>query len=101
MAIKESVTLEEVINYLNELLEVDTEAVSNLFNNVRVPCNEAMANYETVQVEANRLPEVYGEYAVGILGILNGLFGCGEDSWSTIYMTVDNGVITRFCSGGK
>lgn len=64
---KNKETFEKIINYLNELLEVDATAVESLVSN-RVPCNEAMANHPTVSVSGR------GEdYSVGLLGFLNGL----------------------------
>jgi hypothetical protein len=101
MAIKESITLEEVIAFLNSLLEIDREAVTTLFDAARVPCSEGLANHPTVQVVPNRAPEVYGKYSVGVLGILNGMFGTDNESWGTIYMDMDEGKIVRFKDGGR
>lgn len=66
---KKSVSLDEAIAYLNELIEADRPAIAALIAN-RVPCNEALADHNTVQVQAQ-----HGGFHVGMLGILNGLFG--------------------------
>ena len=71
--IHDSVTLDQVVAFLNELLRLDRDAVGKLLA-ARVPCNQAFADHPTVQV-AKRGD---GTYDVGILGVLNGLFGVFE-----------------------
>jgi hypothetical protein len=56
-----------VVDFLNSLLTVDSEAVSKIFLN-RVECNKHLLNHPTVQVGL-----VDGSYKVGALGLLNGL----------------------------
>lgn len=82
--IKESITINEVIDFLNELADADPAAILALVQN-RVPCNRAMANHPTVQVQ------VTGKiYMVGPLGILNGAFGVDENNYGPITVTVDD-----------
>jgi len=65
---------QEVVKFLNELTEVDRDAMSNLVD-TRVPCNDKLADHPTVQVL--QLP---GDVCrVGFLGILNGIYGVGTD----------------------
>lgn len=79
------VSLDETIQFLNGLLELDRPAIAALIAN-RVPCNESLANHPTVQVNAQ-----HGGYWVGILGILNGLFGIDEkDGWGYIVAVFDD-----------
>lgn len=64
---------EQVVELLNELLELDADAINALIR-VRVDCNECIGNHATVQVRS------VGNYGyegceVGLLGILNGVFG--------------------------
>jgi hypothetical protein len=69
------VSLNDVIKILNEALESDREAITKLFTS-RVECNEDLANHPTIQVgdyHGN------GKHMVGILGLLNGLFGIRAD----------------------
>ncbi len=81
--IKETVTVTEVIDYLNEITELDRSAILAIFTN-RVKCNEKLANHPTVQIgESN------GDFTVGILGILNGLFGVDENNWGPICSVSD------------
>lgn len=72
---------EEVVDFLNELLKIDSKAINELFN-IRIPCNEALQDHPTVQVNHK------GE--VGILGILNGLFGIQENGQGYIAIELDN-----------
>ncbi len=74
MVIDESLSLDLVIDKLNEILEHDRAGISDLFLNKKSPCNEELANHPTVQVWGEG-----GSYSVAILGILNGLFGVFDD----------------------
>lgn len=65
-----SITLDELVSFLNELVALDADAVTALFEN-RVPCNEALADHPTVQIVVN----AENKYTVGLLGIINGMFG--------------------------
>jgi hypothetical protein len=85
---KDSVTVQEVCDLLNEMLKMDYSCTHALINN-RVQCNQALADHPTVQVrqyEKNHLPKV------GLLGILNGLFG----PQGQIRMIVDENKILSF-----
>lgn len=59
--------INKVVEILNGILATDPKAVKELLLN-RVPCNEAMADHNTVQVI-----DKDGEFSVGMLGILNGV----------------------------
>ena len=69
MPIKPAVRLDETIAFLNEALKLDPDAVKALCD-TRVPCNKAMANHSSIQV---------GGATVGLIGLLNGLFGARDD----------------------
>jgi hypothetical protein len=81
-------TVDDTIAFLNSLLEIDRDAVSTLFS-VYVPCTKAkatphidhypLADHPTVQVNCEG-----GKCEVGMLGILNGLFGVDERNWGFI-----------------
>lgn len=84
--VKEQITLDETIELLNELIRIDANAMAALIAN-RVPCNEQMANHPTVQCRAQ-----HGGFHVGMLGILNGLFGVIDYSgWGPITFVFDDG----------
>lgn len=86
--IRESVTVDKTIAFLNSLLEVDREAVSALMEQ-RVPCGPDLAAHPTVQVMSEG-----GLSVVGFLGVLNGLFGTHPSGtrkgWGTVAAIVDD-----------
>jgi len=89
--LKKQVKPKEVVTYLNRLLKTDRLAVETLFN-IRVLCNSRMAKHPTVQVG-----KFSSKYAVGIIGIINGMFGADMNGWGCISMDLDEGnKIKRF-----
>jgi len=101
MPIKESVTLDEAIAILNRALEEDRVAISELMLDHKVECNGALADDETIQV-GKRLKLGESVSTVGVLGILNGLFGIDDDMYDTHYGAIgaqvdkDDGTIQSF-----
>jgi len=92
--INETVSVEQAIKLLNEMLVIDPDATQNLLDN-RVKCNETLANHPTIQVrqyENDKYPQV------GFVGVLNGLFGIDDVSGiGAICCEVDNnGKILNF-----
>lgn len=88
--IQETVTLDHVLEVLNDALEIDPEAMNDLVE-ARVPCSEALAEHPTIQVHtvrmtvfSNNKSEETKTHTVGLIGILNGLFGADNDQWGTI-----------------
>lgn len=55
--------------------------------NIGVPCNESLANHDTIQVR----DEGNGKYSIGILGILNGLFGKDSKGVGYIKAEIEDG----------
>jgi len=84
--------LDETIDFLNQLFEIDPNALAALIAN-RVPCNQGMADHPAVQVGKQN-----GGYHVGMLGILNGLFGTDERGYGAIMAVFDSdsGDLLRF-----
>ncbi len=66
-------TADYIVAFLNELVKVDPKALQALIT-ARVECNEIIAKHPSVQVQ-----EMDGTYQLGILGLLNGLVGAGEN----------------------
>lgn len=89
--VKEKIGLQETVDFLNELLKIDPIAITALFN-IRIGCNKVLADHETVQV----LVSGKNYYQVGMIGILNGLFGIDEYGWGHITINYDNGKIIEF-----
>lgn len=86
----DTIDLDSVITYLNELIAIDKPAIAALLAN-RVPCNEYLAEHPTVQVSAQ-----HGGYHVGMLGIINGMFGVNRQGFGLIRYVFEDGELIRF-----
>lgn len=83
-----NVDIDTAIRLLNEALAADRDAMEKLISN-RVNCNEVLAKHPTIQVKAfAEKGSSYGKsevtgplirYSVGMLGIINGIFGADEN----------------------
>ena len=106
--IKTEITLQDTLAFLNELLSIDPKAIQALVNQ-RVDCNKQLADHPTVQVSNYRIPVDFIEgqdsapgYKVGILGVLNGLFGSDAEHWGAIAAVYEeDGKISKFIDNGK
>ncbi len=93
---REQVSIDDVIVFLNELIELDKDMVVELLIK-RIPCNKAIAEHPTVQVFCD--VELSGQsfknvYSVGMMGIINGLFGANRQGAGLIrYVLGDEGLI--------
>lgn len=108
--LKRSVSVKSTVDMLNDMLRCDRAATSDLFLNRRVYCNRRLLNHPTIQVNQSveRAPLGYQKlYSVGLLGVINGLFGVNKHGWGRIFIEVKDGVILRFgdnpkaCNKGK
>lgn len=77
--INNNIRLDDVIQLLNDLIKIDPKAIEDLIEQ-RVECSEELADHPTFQVN------IYdGEHPkIGLLGVLNGLFGTNEEGWGPI-----------------
>lgn len=91
--VKQELGLQEMVDRLNDMLVVDPVAVNALFN-TRIMCNKAFGGHPAVQTAA--YGGKGGPCCVGIIGIINGLFGADEDGWGHFAVEVDDGAITKF-----
>ena len=82
--INDPLTLDKALEILNSMVEADPDAITALLEK-RVPCNKALAHHPTVQMlgEYDIEGDVVGGQ-VGLMGILNGLFGVGADGWGAL-----------------
>jgi hypothetical protein len=91
--LKSSITAQDVCDLLNEMLFLDPKCTNALLSN-RVECNSAVANHPHVQVQQfidDKVPKV------GIMGIINGLFGVRSDGMGGLCFETDKaGSIVRF-----
>jgi len=81
--IKKSVTPEEVVELLNEAVKLDPTAMDLLVNS-RVSCNKELGAHPTIQVMVGL------QRVVGMLGILNGIFGVNENGWGCFQIMFDD-----------
>lgn len=92
--VKESITIQDALDLLNEIVEKDKACAKALLN-ARVPCNQAIAEHPTIQVHAyDGNPPT-----VGLIGFLNGLFGIDDETGmgalaASVYP--DNGDVCEF-----
>lgn len=99
------VTVDDAIQLLNDAMAADKGAVQKLID-YRVPCNSKMVAHPTIQINValhktsamgtseNLLPFYY---SVGLLGILNGLFGIDDRGHGLITAQFDdNGALLGF-----
>lgn len=71
MPIKDSVTKEDVVVFLSEIIRLDPAFAKQLLNGDYIPCNERILNHETIQCD---------ESGARLIGVLNGLFGKDDDT---------------------
>lgn len=83
MPIKQSITIQDAIDLLNDALKCDPVAITSLTSH-RVLCNLKLADHKLIQVGSNE-----GTYRVGLLGIINGLFGVDDKGYGPIAAIVD------------
>lgn len=63
-------TFDTFLRVLNEAAKADPEAIRQLID-MRILCNETLANHPTIQVAANLTESA--DLKVGLLGVLNGV----------------------------
>jgi hypothetical protein len=83
--LKKSITVKNVCDMMNELLELDPKCINELMY-TRIKCNKKIAEHPTVQVYF----AAHKPTKVGLLGILNGLFGTREDGSGPICIEVED-----------
>ena len=84
------ITVQEAINRLNELNAYDGMAMAELLDK-RVFCNKLLENHPTAQCGVR-----HGHTTIGLLGVLNGIFGDGTYGPIVAVLTDDEKRITRF-----
>ena len=85
----DSMSVDDAIAYLNELIELDRPAIAALIAN-RVPCNQVLADHPTAQCGAR-----HGGFTIGMLGVLNGLFGVDDDKRGYITFVFEDGNLQK------
>ena len=90
---------EKIINYLNELVELDPQLMYDLVH-TRMPCRlKATEHPDAVFVPIGN-PDIVKltgkKYSLGLLGLLNGLCGVKEDGTSYIRFVSEGRKALRF-----
>lgn len=85
--------IQRAIDTLNRVHNADP-TVLPLLAAYRVPCNDAVADDPSVQVSP--IPGSDGQCEVGLLGIINGLFGVDAANVGYIAAWYDGGVLSHF-----
>ena len=83
--IKQAVSLNETVAFLNHLARLDPHAMFELVS-ARTQCNDILAQHPTVQVV-----KMDGKHIFGLLGVFNGLFGVDENNHGPIAMSWEDG----------
>jgi hypothetical protein len=80
----EPLTLDVAIERLNSMVLADPHAMQRLCEH-RTLCNAALTEHPTAQVVAQRGDQFVGEHnIIGMLGVINGIFGVDADGWGFI-----------------
>lgn len=82
---RDPVSIDETIKFLNSLLQLDSAAITDLLE-TRVSCSRELADHPTVQVTDYGIDTP----KVGLLGVLNGLFGVDAQGWGPIAAVFDD-----------
>lgn len=88
---RNEVTVDQVVELLNGALLLDRTAITSLVQ-TRVACTKRLADHQTIQVglaPGFDADDKNLEYEVGVLGLLNGLFGIDERQWGAIAAEMD------------
>ena len=92
--LRDPCSVDAAVEILNEALRFDPDAITKLVDH-RVPCNKDLASHPTIQVRGTYVAKV------GLLGILNGIFGTAEDGGGPIAAVYDEaGRLVRFKHSG-
>ena len=82
-----TVTLEHALEILNQAVAADSRAMTYLLAS-RVQCNHQLSDHPTIQCGKDHCGKVA---TVGLLGILNGIFGKREDGYGHITAVLKDG----------
>ena len=88
---RESITIEDALEVLNRATKADPQAMRELVA-ARMPCNAALRDDPTIQVSGSGSDDA----EVGLLGIINGMFGIDEDGWGPLGAVMNNGALIGF-----
>lgn len=70
-----TISADDLVIFLNQLVDIDRDAITKLILDCKVKCNKQIALHPTIQVSADYNKNTF---SLGILGFLNGLFSTNE-----------------------
>ena len=82
--IRETISIDDVVEYLNSVLEADPLALRALLCTF-IPCSKKLAKHPTAIVS----PEWWEGFTIGTMGLINGMFGISEDNYAAISYKID------------
>lgn len=91
----ESITAQHAVKVLNEALKADPTAMNKLFF-TRVACTEELSQHPTIQVRGYETGNEPQPPNVGVLGLINGIFGVNDRNYGFVCMVLEDGKIDRF-----
>lgn len=83
---KDKEAAKRAVDRLNRMLQADPEAITKLVEH-RVSCTSGLAQDPSCQVAVD---------SVGMLGVINGLFGTDQDSFGLIAAVFNGDKVVRF-----
>lgn len=90
------ITPKQAVKALNELLVIDPQTIRRLCRH-RVHCNDKLAGHPTVQVRCYVSSDTKARVPnVGMIGILNGIFGVNKIGHGWIAANYTGNVLTSF-----
>lgn len=92
---EKAVTAQDVVDLLNEAAKLDPQAMRALVD-ARVVCNDALADHPRIQVGRASDTDPSSPWTVGLLGILNGIFGTFDNGWGCITVVLEGDRSFRF-----
>lgn len=78
------VSVKEAIDLLNDALKTDRKSIEEMFK-TRIKCTKKLMNHKTIQVRKYISDEFP---TVGVLGLINGIFGISEKGAGPICMVL-------------
>ena len=84
------ISISQAVVLLNEALKLDPVAINNLFS-IRVLCNAAIVKHKTIQAGVTA-----DKNTIGVMGIINGIFGSSVHGQGYIGYKFEGGKIVEF-----
>ena len=91
---KETISVTDALVFLNHVAKLDPEFITRLCLN-RTACNTAIRDHESIQAHCYDDASLENP-KVGMVGFLNGLFGCDRNGFGAISVIMDKDIVVGF-----